>query len=102
MKPVYSLVIICLGLQTCQIQLEQKVAALEEQLVDLDQQHQAALEVAVTSRDQLKEENRQLQLQLLQLANEKQQDQQVSPTFLVLPYLKLMQNSVVIIVNERK
>ncbi|XP_057364536.1 thyroid receptor-interacting protein 11-like isoform X2 [Daphnia carinata] len=56
--------------------LNKKVASLEEQLVDLDQQHQAALEVAVTSRDQLKEENRQLQLQLMQLLNDRQQEQQ--------------------------
>ena len=53
------------------------MAALEEQLVDLDQEHQATLEIAVASRDQLKEENRQLQLQLLQLVNERQQDHQV-------------------------
>lgn len=54
------------------------MAALEEQLVDLDQQHQAALEVAINSRDQLKEENQQLQLQLMQLINDRQQEQQVS------------------------
>jgi hypothetical protein len=53
------------------------VAALEEQLVDLDQQHQAALDVAISSRDQLKEENRQLQSQLMQLINARQQEQQV-------------------------
>lgn len=53
------------------------MAALEEQLVDLDQQHQTALEVAVSSRDQLKEHNRQLQLQLLQLVNDRNPDQQV-------------------------
>lgn len=58
--------------------IDQKVAALEEQLVDLDQQHQAALEVAINSRDQLKEENQQLQLQLMQLINDRQQEQQVS------------------------
>ncbi|KAI9555812.1 hypothetical protein GHT06_018328 [Daphnia sinensis] len=56
--------------------LNNKVASLEEQLVDLDQQHQAALEVAISSRDQLKEENRQLQLQLVQLLNDRQQEQQ--------------------------
>lgn len=54
------------------------MTALEEQLVDLDQQHQAALEVAVSNRDQLKEDNRQLQLQLLQLVNDRQQEQQVT------------------------
>ena len=43
----------------------------------MDQQHQAALEVAINSRDQLKEENRQLQLQLMQLINDRQQEQQV-------------------------
>lgn len=53
------------------------MTALEEQLVDLDQQHQTALEVAVNNRDQLKEDNRQLQLQLLQLVNDRQQEQQV-------------------------
>nr|CAH0107834.1 unnamed protein product [Daphnia galeata] len=56
--------------------IDQKVAALEEQLVDLDQQHQVALEVAINSRDQLKEENQQLQLQLMQLINDRQQEQQ--------------------------
>uniref|UniRef100_A0A0P6HD95 Thyroid receptor-interacting protein n=3 Tax=Daphnia magna TaxID=35525 RepID=A0A0P6HD95_9CRUS len=56
--------------------LNKKVASLEEQLVDLDQQHQAALEVAISSRDQLKEENRQLQLQLMQVLNDRQQEQQ--------------------------
>lgn len=65
-------IIICFRiLQKCQI-LKEKVAALEEQLVDLDQQHQAALDVAISSRDQLKEDNRQLQLQLMQLLNDRQ------------------------------
>jgi hypothetical protein len=59
------------------------VAALEEQLVDLDQQHQSNLEVAINSRDQLKEENRQLQLQLVQLMNDRQQEQQVGLTALL-------------------
>ena len=44
---------------------------------ELDRQHQAALEVALTTRTQYQKENRELQEQLLQLVKERDEAQQV-------------------------
>lgn len=52
--------------------LEQRIASLEEELESLDQQHQSALDVALSTRDHLKEENRELGLKLTELASEAQ------------------------------
>jgi sugar diacid utilization regulator len=46
-------------------------------LEELDRQHQAALEVALTTRTQYQKENRELQEQLLQLVKERDEAQQV-------------------------
>lgn len=68
---MYLKLVVC-----CQV-LEQRVATLEEQLEDLDRQHQAELDIAISSRDQLKEENRKLHLQLIQWENDRREEQQV-------------------------
>lgn len=57
------------SLQKCQF-LEQRIASLEEELESLDQQHQSALDIALATRDQFKEENRQLNLRIAQYESE--------------------------------
>ena len=52
-------------------ELQSQVAQLEEQLIALDQDHQATLEVALVNLTEIKEQNKQFQSRIAELVQER-------------------------------